>query len=105
MIFWSNSTNPVLKIPAILKFSCFGNIPRGVDTKEDDIKLILSPLFKLRLKASSDPIKILFFLNSMTSPLTRFLFKNSLIFFSLLLTPFKIIPFALSLIIIIPSPE
>ena len=45
------------------------------------------------------------FTNFFTSPLTILFSKNSFIFFSLSLTPLKMIPFALSLIIITPSPE
>ncbi len=62
-IFWSNSKKPVLKIPATLKFSCFGNPPKGVATKADYIKLNVSPSFKFRLNANSVPINTLFVLN------------------------------------------
>ena len=35
---------PVLNIPATLKFSCFGKLPKGVDTNTDDIKFNVSPI-------------------------------------------------------------
>ena len=50
--------------------------------KLDETILILSPISKLRLKASSDPINILFLLNSSIIPDTIFFSKNSDIFFS-----------------------
>ena len=80
-MFWSNSTNPVLNRPAILKFSCFGKLPSGVAMKAEDIKFILSPSFRLRLNASSEPIITLFFLNFLISPLTIFFLRNFFIFF------------------------
>ena len=55
-IFWSKSRKPVLNIPATLKFSCLGKLPRGVITKADDIKFKVSPFFKPKSKASSEPI-------------------------------------------------
>ena len=47
----------MVKVPAILKLSCFGKLPKGVATKAEDIKLILSPSFRFKLYASSVPIK------------------------------------------------
>ena len=49
---------------------------------------------KSKSNASSEPINTFFLLNFFTSPLTIFFSKNSFIFFSVLLTPLKIIPFA-----------
>ena len=103
--FWSNSIKPVLKIPATLKFSCFGKFPSGVPTKDEVIKLIVSSFFKLKLNASSDPINTLLELKLFRSPCEVKFSKNSVIFFSLLSIPFKITPLTLSLLITIPSPE
>ena len=97
--------NPVLNIPAILKFSCFGKLPNGVATKTDDIKFKESPTLRFRLNASSEPINILFVLKLFKFPFEIKLLKNSIVFFSFLSTPFKITPLALFLLIIIPSPE
>ena len=43
LMFRSKSRKPVLNIPATLKFSCLGKLPRGVDTKAEDIKFKVSP--------------------------------------------------------------
>ena len=41
--FLSKSYKPLLKTASILKEDCFGIAPKGVETEEDDIILILSP--------------------------------------------------------------
>ena len=66
---------------------------------------MLSPAFKFKLNASSDPIKTRFLLKSFKFPADKCLFKKSIILFSFLLIPFKITPLALSLLMMIPSPE
>ena len=83
--FWSNSKNPVLKIPTTLKVSCFGRLPNGVEINADDIKLIESPTLKFKLNASSVPINMLFEPKFPRFPVDKYFLKNSVVFFSFLL--------------------
>ena len=104
-ILLSKSINPLSYNDVTLKVFCLGKFPIIVSTPDEDNKVILSPIFKSKIKLNSFPIEILFFTKLSLSPinfssLTIFSFEKSL-----LLYPLKRIPLDISFLIIIASPE
>ena len=70
-----------------------------------DLKIKIKSYLLNKLNANSEPIKTLLEAKLFKFPCELKLSKKLIIFFSFLSMPFKIMPFALSLLITIASPE
>ena len=77
MTLLSNSAKPLSNIDVTKNVFCLGKFPIMVSTPDDDIKVILSPIFKSRLKLNSLPIEIEFFSIFLFCPKKFLLLINS----------------------------
>ena len=88
-----------------MKVFCFGILPIIVSTPDGDIKVILSPILRSKLKLSSLPIDIEFLINFDLVPLNFSFFIIAKLEKSLLSYPLRTIPFDDLFFNIIASPE